>query len=256
MVDGLSPGGSVLRAGLGIALVVASGCGSEAPLTVLAASSLTESFERLADGWVSQGHARPRLAFDASSRLARQVEAGAPADLVVSADEVWMDWLAERALVDPGSRVVLARNALVVVVPAGSNLVVDEAGDLATAGRVALAGESVPAGRYARQALAGLGAWDTVEGRVVSGDDVRAALGWVASGDADAGIVYATDARVEPRVRVVWSVPSKSHAPIVYPAAVVARSERPDEARQFLAFAAGPAGQDVLAAAGFLPAAP
>lgn len=227
----------------------------EPPITVLAASSLTESLQAVADAWTARGHPAPTLSFDASSRLARQVDAGAPADLFFSADAGWMDWLAGRGLVDPTTRVDLLGNALVVVVPAGSDLTVSAATGLADprVRHLALAGESVPAGRYAREALRALGAWDGVADRVVSGDSVRATLAWVAAGEADAGLVYATDARVEPRVTVAWTVPADAHPPIVYPAAVVRKSAHRAEAEAFLAFCRGEVGRETFAAAGFSP---
>jgi molybdate transport system substrate-binding protein len=191
--------------------------------------------------------------FGASSRLARQIEAGAPADLFFSADAAWMDYLAQRGRLAPGSRVDLLRNALVVVVPRDARWVPTGPADLAAPemSRLALAGEAVPAGRYARTALQTSGVWPTVQARVVVGDDVRAALAWAARGEASAAVVYATDARVEPRVRVAFAFASESHPTIVYPAAVMAASRRPAEARRFLAFCQGPEARAIFAAQGF-----
>lgn len=227
----------------------------EAPLTVLAASSLSEVLVAVGQGWVDQGHPAPIFAFDASSRLARQVEAGAPADVFVSADAAWMDHLEARGRIDPTTRVDLAGNRLVVVVPGAGAHAVTAPTDLASPAvrHLALAGESVPAGRYARAALDALGVWPAVRDRVVAGDDVRSALAWVAAGDAEAGVVYATDARVEPRVRVAFPVPPAAHPPVVYPGAVVVGALRPDLARDFLTYCGSGPGRTWFVDAGFLP---
>lgn len=216
-----------------------------APLTVLAASSLTESLQAVAAGWRAQGNGAVTLSFDASSRLARQIEGGIPADAFFSADQAWMDALEGKGLVGP--RVVVAGNALVVVVRTDAAFVPADAGELADprVGRLALAGENVPAGRYARAAL---GALD--RRRVVSGDNVRSVLAWVARGDADAGVVYATDARVEPRVKVAFSLPGPD---ITYPAAALTRSPRRADAERFLAYCKSAEAQAIFAVAGFSP---
>ncbi len=231
---------------------------AEPGLTVLAASSLTESLQQVGAAWAAAGHPPVTFSFDASSRLARQIEAGAPADLFFSADAEWMDHLATGGLVDPATRVDLLGNTLVVVVPAASTLSVAGVADLARpeVRHLALAGDSVPAGRYARAALGALGGWDAVKDRVVSGDNVRTTLAWVAGGEAEAGLVYGTDARVEPRVKAVWTVPATAHPPIVYPAAVVASSGRRSDAAAFLAFCRSAPAMAVFGAAGFTPAAP
>ena len=245
---------------LGLAALALPGVARAAPSgpLVFAASSLTESMTAVGAAWAARGHPAPVFTFDASSRLARQIEAGAPADLFVSADLAWMDALAGKGLLLDGTRLDLLGNALVVVVPAASTLRVGSPADLARpeVRRLALAGESVPAGAYARAALASAGAWDAVAARVVNGDHVRAVLGWVATGEADAGVVYATDARVEPRVRVAYVFPAASHPPIVYPAAVPKGAPHAAEAAAFLAFCAGPEGRAIFAAAGFPPPPP
>ncbi|HET9630454.1 MAG TPA: molybdate ABC transporter substrate-binding protein [Novosphingobium sp.] len=201
---------------------------------VLAAASLQESLGAAADAWARRGHPRPVVSFAASSALARQVEAGAPADLFISADEEWMDYLAQRRLVRPETRVDFLTNRLVLVAPAGSplRLAIAPRMALGTAlgtGRLALADPaSVPAGRYAQQALTQLGAWPQVAGRLARAENVRAALALVARGEAPLGVVYATDALAEKRVRVVGLFPAGSHAPITYPLARLARSDNTD----------------------------
>jgi molybdate transport system substrate-binding protein len=224
-----------------------------APITVLAAASLTESLSRVAAAWTANGHPAVILSFDSSSKLAKQVEAGAPADVYFAADSAWMDYLASRALVDRATRVDLVGNRLVAVVPAGSALLIGAAPDLVRVQHLALAGESVPAGRYARAALGTLGVWEAVKARVVIGDNVRTVLTWVAAGEAEAGVVYATDARIDPKVKVAFGFPEASHPPIVYPAAVIRASSHAEDAGAFLAYCASGEGMAVFVAAGFLP---
>jgi molybdate transport system substrate-binding protein len=176
----------------------------------------------------------------------------------VSADRAWMDTLAGRGAVLGHSRVELAGNRLVVVVPTRFTGALASGADLAgpTVRHLALAGEHVPAGTYAQEALVRLGAWPAVAPRVVRGDSVRTALAWVATGQADAGIVYATDARVEPRVRVAWVVPETVHAAIRYPAAVTTTSTRPEAAAAFLAFCRSDAAVRMFDDAGFTRVSP
>ncbi|MEQ1570425.1 MAG: molybdate ABC transporter substrate-binding protein [Myxococcota bacterium] len=239
-----------------LALAAVPARAAEPGLTVLAASSLTESLQQVGAAWTAAGHAPVTFSFDASSRLAKQLEAGAPADLYFSADREWMDHAASRGLIDPATRVDLLGNTLVVVVGASSPWTFTRVADLARpeVRHLAVAGESVPAGRYARAALGALGAWDAVEDRVVSGDNVRTTLGWVAAGEAEAGFVYATDARIEPRVKVAFPVPPDSYPAIVVTAAVVARSDQAAQAAAFLAFCRSDTGMAVFTAAGFTPA--
>lgn len=228
----------------------------DATVVVLAASSLTESLQTVATAWTAKGHPNVTFSFDASSRLAKQVEAGVPADAFLSADADWMDYVAARGLIREPTRVNLLGNALVAVLPTASTLPVASAADL---GRpeikhLALAGENVPAGKYGRASLTNLGAWDAVKDRVVSGDNVRTVLGWVATGEADAGLVYATDARVEPKVKVALTLPATSHPTIVYPAAVLTNATHAREAAEFLTFCRSPEGMAVFTSAGFTAA--
>jgi molybdate transport system substrate-binding protein len=212
---------------------------TDPPVRVFAAASLTNALEDIATAWAAQSHPRPRLAFGASSTLARQVDAGAPVDLFVSADERWMDYLVERDRVDPATRRDVVGNTLVLVAPRGRAFRVELrrgfAFERAFAGRLCLAEPAaVPAGRYAREALESLGFWSALAKRVVFADDVRAALAFVERGECAAGIVYATDAAASRRVEVVARFPAGSHRSIVYPAALV-RGARGD-ARAFLDF--------------------
>jgi molybdate transport system substrate-binding protein len=237
-------------------LLFSLACGGREPVggpVVYAASSLTEVLETVAQAWGQLGNEPVSLTFDASSRLARQLEAGAPADVFISADEAWMEHIAAAGLVRVGTRRELATNSLVVVVAAGDSRRLADVGDLAQVSRVAVAGENVPAGRYARKALAVGGAWSRVAPHSVGADNVRVVLAWVADGEVDAGVVYATDARVEPRVRTAFELRLPDGERIQYPAAVLVAAPRADAASAFLAFCMGAAGQEAFRAAGFGP---
>lgn len=239
-----------------LAVAAQPACAQPRGPLVLAAASLQEAMIAAADRWAAKGHARPVLSFAGSPALARQVEAGAPADLFVSADEEWMDRLAARRLLRPGTRAAFLANRLVLVAPASSRLAlpVQPGFPLARAlgaGRLAIADPaSVPAGRYGRQALERLGAWPSVEGRLARAENVRAALALVARGAAPLGVVYATDARAERAVRVVGTFPAASHAPISYPIAVPASSRHPD-AERFRRFLLSAEGKAVFRRFGF-----
>ena len=215
---------------------------AERPLTVFAAASLRESLDAVAQGWEAQGHGKVVLSYAASSSLAKQIEQGAPADVFVSADGEWMDYLQDRKLIEPASRFVLVRNALVLVAPATSalkSLDPSQHGALLAAlgkDRLAVAEtSSVPAGKYARQSLEKLGLWGDLSARLAQGENVRAALEYVARGDTPLGIVYLTDARAEPRVKVLATFADRTHAPILYPAARTIGAE-PKSAAAFLAY--------------------
>lgn len=216
---------------------------------VLAAASLQEAMSAAADRWTGKGHPRPVLSFAATSALARQIEAGAPADMFVSADEKWMDYVANKGLLRPRTRAAFLANSLVLIAPASSRvqLAIKPGFPLARSlgtGRLAMADpDAVPAGQYGRQALANLGVWPSVEGRIARAENVRVALAFVSRGEAPLGIVYATDARAEPGVRVAGTFPKGSHTPISYPLAVLKNSKNSDTEgfRRFLLSAEGKA---------------
>jgi molybdate transport system substrate-binding protein len=216
---------------------------------VLAAASLQESLNAAADGWARKGHPRPVISFAGSSALARQIESGAPADLFISADEEWMDYVAAKRLILPQSRASFLTNSLVLVAPATSRvrLAIGPRFPLARAlgnGRLAMADPaSVPAGKYGREALTRLGVWPGMAARVASAENVRAALLLVARGEAPLGIIYATDARAATGVRVVGIFPAGSHAPISYPVARLRTSTSADAEgfRRYLVSAEGKA---------------
>jgi molybdate transport system substrate-binding protein len=228
-------------------------------LTVFAAASLKDAIEAIVRGYTADAGTRVVSSFAASSALARQIERGAPADVFISADHEWMDYLAKRNKIDGGSRSVLAGNRLVLISPASSplNIALVPGFPLAAtlgAGRLAIGDpEHVPAGRYARAALAHLGVWDSVRSKLAAADNVRAALNFVARGEAPLGIVYQTDAAVDARVRIVGVFPPGSHAPIEYPMAVVVRNQRPEPVRRLLAHLRSAESAAILARHGFVP---
>ena len=208
---------------------------STAPLSVFAAASLKESLDEAAMAFEQATGTPVRVSYAASSALARQIEQGAPADVFVSADQEWMDWLQQRERLDEATRGDLLKNTLVLIAPASSKVDAysfDGSVDLPTLlgsdGRLAVAlTDSVPAGKYAKSALQHLGAWDGLKSRTAEAENVRAALLLVARGEAPLGIVYGTDALAEPRVKVLATFPTSSHPAIVYPVARVRSSSHP-----------------------------
>jgi molybdate transport system substrate-binding protein len=229
--------------------------GGAKPLTVYAAASLTDALGEIAAAYTRAGGRPVRLSFAATSVLARQIEAGARADAFVSADRAWLDYLEQRGRLVPGTRTNVAGNMLVLIAPADSpvSLAIGPGFPLRAAlgeGRLALADpESVPAGRYARAALETFGAWTQVASRVAAADDVRRALAFVARGEAPLGIVYATDARREPRVRIVARFPAASHPPIEYPAAALRDGDA--EGARFVEYLRSSAAAAIFARHGF-----
>ena len=232
---------------------------SAAQLTVFAAASLKEaldaqvrSFERVS------GH-RVVVSYAGSNALAKQIESGAPADLFISADADWMDYVEQRKLLVSGSRVELLRNVLVLIAARGSSatLTIRPGFALATAlrnERLAMANpDSVPAGRYGRSALESLGVWKDVESRVARAENVRAALALVSRGEAPLGIVYRTDALADRSVRIVDAFPAGTHPPIVYAAAIVATSKS-SAARPLIEYLASPAARALWEQHGFVVA--
>ena len=223
---------------------------------VLAASSLQEALTDAARAWSARKHARPVISFAASSALARQIEAGAPADLFISADEEWMDHVAGKGLVRAKTRVSFLSNRLVLIAPrsGGKRLAIARKFPLARAlgkGRLAMADpDTVPAGKYAKAALTSLGVWPSVASKVARAENVRAALALVERGEAPFGIVYATDAKASSKVRVLGVFPASSHPPITYPVAVLRESRHPD-AEGFRRFLISRAGKAVFARHGF-----
>jgi molybdate transport system substrate-binding protein len=192
-----------------------------------------------------------QLSLGASSVLARQIEEGAPADILISADKDWAQHLADKNLVQ--AQRDLLTNVLAVIVPADSDEEVSRLSDLTLPAfkRIALAGQAVPAGRYARQALARTQVWDKIRDRVVDGGDVRAALTYVAQKEADAGLVYATDARSSSRVRLALAIRGDLHDPIRYPAVLIKKDVIKPTAQQFFEYLWSPSAKKVFQKAGF-----
>ena len=236
------------RTWLGLALATAVAPVARAQsggLVVFAAASLKTALDEIAAAWSKEtGKPAPRISYAASSALAKQMEQGAPADMFISADLDWMDYVEKKDLIRKDTRFNLLGNKIVLIAPRDSRttVAVKQGVDLAKAlnsekgagGKLAMANvEAVPAGKYGKAALEKLGAWDGVKGNVAQAENVRAALLLVARGEAPLGIVYATDAAAEPNVKIVGEFPADSHPPIIYPAALAKEPKSPD-AKAFL----------------------
>ena len=248
-----------LAAGLAFGLgLVRPGLGADA-LTVFAAASLKNAMDEIAAAFEREtGHAAT-MSLAGSSALARQIRHGAPADIFISANPDWMDVLEQDGLIDPESRFDLLGNSIVLIAHGRDARAVeigpgaDIAGMLGE-GRLAMTFvDAVPAGIYGKAALESLGVWEAVAPKAAQADNVRAALALVSSGEAPLGIVYATDAAADDNVTVVGAFPAGSHPPIVYPAAAVAASRNPLNAR-FLAWLRGPAARAAFERQGFVTA--
>lgn len=226
------------------------------PLTVFAAASLTDALGEIVNRYQAEGHGAVVTSFASSSDLARQIEQGAPADLFISADEQWADYLDQRGLLDKASRTTLLRNDLVLVAPAGSSasLVIAPHFPLAAAlqdGRLAMGDpDHVPAGIYGKAALQSLGVWTEVEPKLARAASVRAALLFVERGDCPFGIVYRTDALADSKVKLIGQFPVGSHPPILYPAALVAGRKTP-EGQAFLYYLHSPEAVAIFHRFGF-----
>jgi molybdate transport system substrate-binding protein len=245
---------AVLAAAVFFAAPVAAG-----QVTVFAAASLKEALDEQAQRFEADTGNRVVISYAASNALARQIEAGAPADLFVSADLDWMDYLEQRGLLVKGSRVDLLRNTLVLIAPAKSATKLKIARNFPLAAalgseKLALANpDSVPAGKYAKQSLQSLGVWSEVEKQVVGAENVRVALALVARDEAPFGIVYRTDALSETGVRIVDTFPEATHAPIVYPAALTTQGKS-KAAAVLLEALRSPQARAIWSRHGFAPA--
>jgi molybdate transport system substrate-binding protein len=228
-----------------------------AKLTVFAASSLKGPLDEAAAAFTAAGGPAVTISYAGSPALAKQIEQGAPADVFLSADEDWMDYTEEKALTSSETRRDLFGNALALIAPAGSTTEISIAPgfDLAGAlgdGRLAIADpDAVPAGKYAKAALTALGVWSALEPKLIRAENVRAALAYVAKGEAPFGIVYLTDQIAEPRVRLAGTFPAQTHPKIVYPGATVTASAQAEAAARFLDFLTSDAGFAIFAKAGF-----
>jgi molybdenum ABC transporter, periplasmic molybdate-binding protein len=253
----LSVSACLRRLGLALALTLAPlGSASAEGTTVFAAASLKDVLEGIARSWKAETGKEVTLSFAGSSALAKQIEQGAPADLFISADLNWMDYLDKADLIDRESRRNLLGNSIVLVAPKDSTVslkiakgfpLADTLGDE----RLAMANtDAVPAGVYGKAALTALGVWDSVESKVAQAENVRAALLLVSRAEAPLGIVYATDAKADPGVKVIDTFPENSHPPIIYPAAKLKASTDAD-ASAFLDYLSSPKAVEQFQAAGF-----
>jgi molybdate transport system substrate-binding protein len=215
-------------------------------VVVFAAASLKDALDAINSDWQKASGKHATISYAASSTLAKQIEEAAPADVFISADLDWMDYVAKKNLIVPSSRHNLLGNVLVLIAPADS-----KAGDvdikqgfpldkLLNGGKLAMADpNAVPAGKYGKAALTKLGVWDSVSGSVAAAENVRACLLLVARGEAPYGIVYKTDAAIEPKVKIVGTFPADAVPPIIYPIAQTASSKNPDAAA-FISYLSSP----------------
>ncbi len=250
--------GILKAAGLAVALAAAL---SPAPaqskdVVVLAAASLKNALDEASATWTKETGKTAKISYAASPALARQIEAGIPADIFISADVPWMDHVAERKLINAPSRSDFVGNQLVLVAPGNSkiDLKIEKGFGLRTAlgdGRLAMGNvDAVPAGRYGKAALEALGVWRSVADRLAQAENVRMALTLVSRGEAPLGIVYRTDAASDPNVRIVGLFPDGTHPPIVYPMALLSTSTNPD-AQAFVDFLKSPKARSFFEKQGF-----
>lgn len=206
-------------------------------LIIFAAASLKNALDDASAAWArATGKPAPKISYAASNTLAKQIELGAPADIFVSADLDWMNYLAEKRLIKPDTRLNLLSNRIVLVAPQDSSFAIDIKPGLNLAaalgrGRLAIANvDAVPAGKYGKAALEKLDAWAGVKDRIAQADNVRAALLLVSRKEAPLGVVYATDAAADPNVKIVGVFPEDAHPPIIYPIAAIRESTHPNAA--------------------------
>jgi len=225
-------------------------------LTIFAAASMKNALDDIDGAFTARTGVKVNVSYAASSTLAKQIEQGAPADIFVSADTDWMDYAASRKTINEPTRVNLLGNAIVLIAPKDSkidNVTISPGFDLAKLagdGKIATGDvKSVPVGKYAKAALEKLGAWQAAEPKFAMADSVRAALTLVARGEAVLGIVYSTDAKVEPGVKIVGTFPADSHPPIIYPVAATVAAK--PEAKHYLDYLHSQAAKTVLEKYGF-----
>jgi len=223
-------------------------------ITVFAASSLTDTMKAVADAYQAKTGTKVTLSFGGSNTLAQQIDQGAGADIFMSADPQWMDFLAKNNRIAAATRHNLLGNRLVLIGGSGSKpITVAPKFDLAGAlgdGRLAMADpNAVPAGIYGKAALTSLGVWDSVSDKIASADNVRAAMQFVSRGEAPYGIVYETDSKVDSGVHIVAAFPENSYPPIVYPVALTETASL--AAKDFLTYVSGPDAKAIFEKAGF-----
>jgi molybdate transport system substrate-binding protein len=230
----------------------------EQTLLVFTAASTTDAITEVGQAFSRKTGVKVTNSFAASSTLAKQVMHGAPAEIYISANQKWLEYLVSQDMIVPSSRVNILRNKLVLIAPAGSKIKsikiargLDLRGILGQ-GRLALGDPAhVPAGIYAKEAFTKLGLWDSVKSQIASGATVRAALALVEHGEAPLGAVYITDAKISPKVKVVGEFPPDSHTPISYPAAIIAGKDSP-RARAYMNFLLSPQAKAIFKKHGFL----
>ncbi|HTH17204.1 MAG TPA: molybdate ABC transporter substrate-binding protein [Magnetospirillum sp.] len=247
----------ILGAVAGLAFGLSAMAAHADEVTVFAAASLTNALNEIGESFTAKTGHTVKPSYAASSALAKQVEQGSPANVFASADLKWMDYLTDKKLINPDTRFNLLGNTLVLVAPLDSKLDKVELGPkvdvaaLAAEGRIATGNpDSVPVGLYFKQAMERAGQWGKVGPKVAAADSVRAALAFVERGEVPLGVVYATDAAVSKKVKVVGTFPDTMHDPIVYPFALVAGKETP-AAKAFLETIRSPAAKGVFAKYGF-----
>jgi molybdate transport system substrate-binding protein len=226
-------------------------------LTVFAAASVRDALDAAAVEYDKKTGHKVVKSYAATSTLAKQIEQGAPADVFISADLDWMNYLVDKKLIETETRTILTGNTLVLIAPAGSklDLKIDKGFDLAGmlgGGKLVMADiKAVPAGKYGKASLDFLGVWSSVQNQVAQVENVRAALALVARQEATLGIVYQSDASAEPKVKILGTFPENSHPPIAYPVAVVSGSKKASLAREFIAYLKSAAGQEHFIKQGF-----
>ena len=240
-----------------VALAAASPAAAQQPtLTVFAAASMKNALDEVDAAYAAKTHSQVSASYAASSALAKQLEQGAPADIFISADTDWMDYAAQKKSITEQSRVNLLGNKIVLIAPKDSklgNVTIGQGFDLAKLagdGRIATGDvAAVPVGKYAKAALEKLGAWDAAAAKFAMAENVRAALTLVARGEATLGIVYATDAKVEPGVKIIGTFPDGSYPPVVYPVAATVNAKA--GAADYLSFLQSSAAKTIFERYGF-----
>src|SRR5206468_6991491 len=239
-----------------LAAIPSPAAAQDKSLTIFAAASMKNALDEIHAAYTAKTRVKITVSYAASSALAKQIEQGAPADVFISADTDWMDYATSKKTINESSRVNLLGNSIVLIAPRDSK--VDNANigpgfdlaKLADDGRIATGDvKSVPVGKYAKAALEKLGAWQAAEPKFAMAESVRAALTLVARGEAVLGIVYATEAKVEPGVKIVGTFPADSHPAIIYP--VAATTTAKPEALNYLAFLRSAAAKTILEKYGF-----
>jgi len=250
-----------LVAALLLAAADTQGAAAQGDVVVFAAASLKNALDAIKAEWQKETGKKAVISYAASSALAKQIEQGAPAQVFISADLDWMDYLASRNLIKPDTRSNLLGNRIVLIAPKDKAQPVEiKAGfDLARLlgdGRLAMANvDSVPAGKYGKAALEKLGIWGSVSGKMAQAENVRAALLLVSRGEAPAGLVYQTDAAADPGVKIIGAFPADTHPPIIYPVALTSGASSPDAAA-FLAYIKSPKAKPAFEAQGFTVLSP